>query len=130
LIKVDTKTITDKSNVATEYNFLVIGDPCAGSPPRCTTKGEFDGCLPMEAPDVVCSGATLTNATRSDGGHVIIGLLRDTGDFQEGEFVDYATEKDASGGTLKGACDTREQAGFNSGMGAIFQQVARINPIR
>mmetsp|Transcript_13398 Transcript_13398/g.36038 ORF Transcript_13398/g.36038 Transcript_13398/m.36038 type:complete len:318 (-) Transcript_13398:194-1147(-) len=128
LIKVDTKSVTDSSGVEKQYNFHVIGDPCVNSPPRCRSPKE-QGCLPFEAPGVACEGGTLQKAIRSDGGHVIIGMFFPADDLAEGEYIDFETEADAVGNSLKSACKTREGAGYNSGMGAIFQQVARLNPI-
>lgn len=129
LIKVDTKSVKDKTGATKEYKFLVIGDPCAETPQVCTKKGELDGCIPQEAPDVVCKGNKLKNANQSDGGHIIIGMFADV-PVRQDQYTNFATEKDAEGNTLKEACAARQAAGYDSGMGAIFQQVARIHPIQ
>jgi len=127
LIKVDTKTISDKTGKAKEYHFEVIGDPCVNMPPRCTKQAQ-QGCIPFEAPAVECEDASLQNAIRSDGGHIIIGMYF-TGSYAEGQYIDYETDADVNGNTLKGACEARANSGYHSGMGAIFQQVARLNKI-
>lgn len=129
LIKVDVKMITDATGATRSYNFTVIGDPCVASPERCTKAGQT-GCLPFEAPAVVCSGNKLQKAIRSDGGHIIIGVLQSSGQgLHQGDYIDFETERDAQGTSLKESCQRRKEAGFDSGMGAIFQQVARLNPI-
>lgn len=129
LIKVDVKTITDATGATRSYNFTVIGDPCVASPARCSKPGE-QGCLPFEAPAVVCSGDKLEKAVRSDAGHIIVGILQSSGpQLHQGDYIDFETEKDAHGNSLKESCQSRKKAGFNSGMGAIFQQVARLNPL-
>jgi len=129
LIKVDTKSVKDKTGLAKQYKFLVIGDPCVHNPKVCTEAGDFDQCIPQEAPDVVCEGNKLKNAEHSDGGHIIIGMFGDV-PASEDQYVDFATALDADGNKLNEACAAREAADYDSGMGAIFQQVARINPIQ
>jgi len=125
LIKVDTKTIKDMTGEAKQYHFEVIGDPCVDSPPKCTEEAQ-SGCIPYEAPAIECTEKRLENAIRSDGGHIIIGMYF-TGSYSEGQYIDYETMADQKGNTLKGACEARTKSGYNSGMGAIFQQVARLN---
>jgi len=128
LIKVDTKTIKDKTGKAKKYYFEVIGDPCVSSPSVCTEEGE-SGCIPFEAPAVECEGTRLQNAIRSDGGHVIIGMYFVGGSYAKNQFIDYETMVDTYGNSLKDSCEKRAKKGFDSGMGAIFQQVARLNRV-
>eukprot|EP00440_Ansanella_granifera_P019683 gb/GFBE01021381.1/.p1 GENE.gb/GFBE01021381.1/~~gb/GFBE01021381.1/.p1 ORF type:complete len:291 (+),score=54.95 gb/GFBE01021381.1/:1-873(+) len=128
VIKVDTKTITDSSGTSQEYHFTVIGDPCANKPPTCTKAGEHN-CLPFEAPAVKCNDGQLEKAILSDHGYVIIGMFSSADNLAAGEYIDYETMTDDEGNTLKGFCQERADAGYDSGMGAIFQQVARLNPI-
>merc|ERR1712118_521568 len=77
--------------------------------------------LAESAPDVVCdcgnggSACILVNATLSEAGHPIIGLLHSS---SEGK--DF---------TAQANCDAREDNGLRSGMGLIFRKVAEINPI-
>jgi len=127
LIKVDTKTIKDKTGKGKEYYFEVIGDPCVHMPPKCTKESQ-SGCIPFEAPAIECEGNKLQNAIRSDGGHIIIGMYF-TGSYGDDQYIDYETMVDRNGNSLKGACENRAKQGYNSGMGAIFQQVARLNKI-
>lgn len=64
-----------------------------------------------------CSRQGLEGATYSDHGFVIIGMYFAPGrDAQEGSDYDSM-------------CEDRERAGFNSGMGEIFRQVAAISPV-
>jgi len=128
LIKVDTKTVKDNTGKDKQYHFEVIGDPCVNSPPLCTQQGE-SGCIPYEAPAVECEDGRLENAIRSDKGHIIIGMYFTDKSYSEDEYIDYETMADMAGNKLKDACEYRAKAGFNSGMGAIFQQVARLNKI-
>lgn len=133
LLKVDYKTFADKTGTNKTHAFVVIGNPCASNPPTCmtTSSASLEECMPEEAPAVVCNKeGELTKAMKSDGGHIIIGMY-----FVEGSqitpvnYVDYETQAMQDGKTIKAACEKRREAGYNSGMGAIFQQVARINPI-
>jgi len=137
-LKVDTHNVTDSSGTTQQYNFVVIGNPCGasdelpqGNPSVCSRPAEAmeEHCIPGEAPAVVCDGTSLRNAVLSDSEHIIIGMFFPESSAQEGQYVDYETQADEAGNTLKDACEQREQSGFNSGMGAIFQMVARINPI-
>eukprot|EP00927_Polykrikos_kofoidii_P067344 TRINITY_DN62843_c0_g1_i1.p1 TRINITY_DN62843_c0_g1~~TRINITY_DN62843_c0_g1_i1.p1 ORF type:complete len:301 (+),score=60.21 TRINITY_DN62843_c0_g1_i1:72-974(+) len=130
-LRVDTKSVTTASGTS-QYNFLVIGNPCvlSGTPPSppvtCTGASNIadTGCIPFEAPGVQCTQqGQLVNATLSDNDHVIVGLFEAV----DGAYIDYATEEDAEGKKLSSSCAAREQVGFDSGMGAIFQQVAKLN---
>jgi hypothetical protein len=114
------------------YNALVIGNPCSNrelilpdGKLDVTFTDPFDTSvktsLAESAPDVVCecgkgaSECTLVNATLSEAGHPIIGLLHAS---RAGEDL-----------TAESQCASREENGFRSGMGLIFRKVAEINPI-
>lgn len=131
LLKVDTLSVLDKAGTSQIYNFTVMGNPCKEKPPRCEEASEKmeKGCIPREAPAVVCEDDQLQKAVLSDNGHVIMGMYFPESSAASGEFVDYETEKDQQGNTLKGQCEERQKSGFQSGMGAIFQMVARLNEI-
>jgi len=126
-VHVDTVLVQEKS-----YDALVIGNPCAkrelvlpngrldvsfADPfdPSVTTS------LAESAPDVVCDcghgdgKCTLVNATLSEKGHPVIGLLHASG---AGEEL-----------TAEANCEARQDNGFRSGMGLIFRKVAEINPV-
>jgi len=108
-IHIDTLTV-HLSDGYYEFNFLVLGDPCA-------MEGGED-LIPSSAPDATCDGAGLEMATYSDLGYVIIGLYQDlpaTG------FQDSAVHE--------ASCQARADAGYTSGMGTIFRDVASINPV-
>ena len=126
-IAVDTKQVGVGGQTA-EYSFVVIGNPCASSPPL-DADGRLDvpifdpfanasSTLAKEAPDVVCDGTELQAATLSDHGHVIIGLYHDDGS-GGGKSISDA----------QSFCEAREDTGFASGMGAIFREVANITRI-
>ena len=77
--------------------------------------------IPAEAPDVTCSkSGALSNATTSDGGHIIVGMLQELNSQQD--------RNDVS--TVADACIKRAKEGYQSGMGKIFVEVAGINPLR
>merc|ERR1719428_2080217 len=81
-IKVDTKTVTTKDGPK-QYHFAVIGNPCLSpeglsetwQDPMSGTKTS----LQEQVPDLKCSGDTLTGATLSDHGHIIIGMFHENG---------------------------------------------------
>merc|ERR1711924_470076 len=110
-VKVDSATVS-----GTSYNVLVIGNPCARDPAvNLTSDGRIDEpsgmgnqTLADVAPEVKCSGNVLVNATMSNGGHPIIGLLHSS-----------TSDSDVSGAN----CASRAAAGYNSGMGQIFRKV-------
>lgn len=104
---IDTKTISTASGER-QYNFLVIGNPCVQP-----------SAIPISAPDVNCDGEELLGATFSDGGYVIIGMLFDDDGYEGGNHADMAQDM----------CQERAEAGYNSGMGQIFIEVAGISPI-
>ena len=89
-------------------NIIVdLGDPCV-HPQR----------IPRRAPEVRCVGGRLEGATRSAHDHVVIGAM------QTGEQTTYYKAE-----MVDGRCRARKQAGYRSGMGRIFVEVASINPI-
>jgi hypothetical protein len=125
-VKVDTISVT-----GTEYKALVIGDPCTDSSiinedgtlnvefPDPFQRGSGTENLATAAPDVICEKKhgryKLQNATLSDRNHIVIGLLHDSpGITFSSDEVD---------------CASREEEGFNSGMGSIFRELAKLNPI-
>ena len=98
-------TILSSSSYLTAY----LGDPCV-QPER----------IPRRAPEVQCVGGRLEGATRSAHDHVVIGVMQ-TG--ERGQPTYYKAEM------VDGRCRARKQAGYRSGMGRIFVEVASINPI-
>ena len=98
-------TILSSSSYLTAY----LGDPCV-QPER----------IPRRAPEVRCVGGRLEGATRSAHDHVVIGVMQ-TG--ERGQTTYYKAEM------VDGRCRARKQAGYRSGMGRIFVEVASINPI-
>lgn len=125
----DTKKVTDKSGVEKEYRFEVIGNPCESNPAVCE-EGQHEGCIPSEAPAVKCDQGKLAKAVESDGGHVIIGMYYDeVGDgAQAGDTAQPGPDGEQV--TLNDMCDKRSRSGSQSGMGTIFIQVAKLNPIQ
>lgn len=106
-LKVDTKTVAS-SDGAHEHNVLVYVDPC-----KDPSK------IPRQAPDVKCSSGKLVDASYSDGGHVIVGMLTPVPS-------DGAYNKVSS---VSEMCADRAEHGYHSGMGMIFIDVAKINPL-
>jgi hypothetical protein len=122
-VKVDTISV-----MGTQYNALVIGDPCTDDAiinhDGTLDKEFYDPfgrsgkvSLATEAPDVICEKSHgkyhLQNATLSDNKHIVIGLLHDS----QGET--FPDEE----------CEDRAAHGYNSGMGNIFRVLAGLNPI-
>jgi hypothetical protein len=108
-LTVDTKTVTT-SDGPQEYSFVVLGK-------FCEAAGTDTSLIPEEAPDVTCTGNDIDGATLSDQGYPIVGMLHTDGitGTNSVEMHDF--------------CEEREQAGYQSGMGQIFIDVAKINPI-
>merc|ERR1712055_383658 len=104
-VKADTLEV-DTRDGRTTFDVLVIGDPCV-QPQR----------IPRRAPEVRCVDGRLEGATRSANDHVVIGLM------QTGAESYYTADM------VDGRCRARKQAGYRSGMGRIFVEVASINPI-
>jgi hypothetical protein len=131
LVKVDTISVEGM-----EYKALVIGDPCTNSAiinddgtldvefpdPYDSSKTENLGTSDGEAgaaPDVICEshhgGYKLQNATLSKHKHIVIGLLHDT------PGITFSSDEID--------CTKREEEGFVGGMGSIFRELAKLNPI-
>jgi len=107
-VKADTLEVETRQG-RTTLDVLVIGDPCV-QPER----------IPRRAPEVRCVGGRLEGATRSAHDHVVIGVMQ-TG--ERGQTTYYKAEM------VDSRCRARKQAGYRSGMGRIFVEVASINPI-
>jgi hypothetical protein len=113
-LKVDTKTIQMTEGAKQAY-FVVIGNPC-----------KTQTAIPMQAPDVNCGpNQELVRATLSDHGYVIIGMFFEPGiDGHSNTAVQKSNQAE-----FAPMCQSRADAGHNSGMGMIFREVAAINPI-
>lgn len=88
---------------------MVIGNPCA-DPDK----------VPTQAPEIGCTNGELDGATKSDHGYIIIGMLH-TGS--------EATKPAFAEAELTAECAERRAAGYRSGMGTIFREVALISEI-
>jgi hypothetical protein len=120
-IRVDTKTVVTADGGARTFNVTVIGDPCLAPgmlhAPFLQPFDKRTTTIATEAREVRCSKQGLEGATYSDHGFVIIGLY-------------FAPGKHAQdGSTFDSMCEDRANAGYNSGMGEIFRQVAAISPV-
>jgi len=128
-IKLDTKTIETKSGMQ-QFKFQVIGNPCS-SPSFASIYNKLwndpfapgkQSSLAQDAPDVKCNGEQLEAAVLSDNGNIIVGMMLDEADAHERmTFRDVASDE-----ALRGFCQQRKKAGYNSGMGVIFAKVANI----
>ena len=119
-IRVDSKTVHTADGPRT-LNVTVIGDPCLASgmlnKPFMQPFDKRMTTISAEARELRCGKQGLEGATYSDHGFVIIGLF-------------FAPGKQAQdGSTFDSDCTLRANAGYNSGMGEIFRQVAAISPI-
>jgi len=113
---IDTLTVSLKSGTKKQFHFFVIGDPCE--------KGGIPETLHKSAPELVCDGSSLRGATKSDHGHVIIGMfLVGAG---QGSACVYGEDKHQQ---LDSMCTQRAASGDKSGMGKIFIDLARVNPV-
>jgi hypothetical protein len=123
---VDVKTISDKHGVQKTYEFLVVGNPCANNPPVCTTETQI-GCIPEDAPHLVCENHQLKGAVLSDGGYVIMGMLLKHGD------ADYDFDTfifDTTKLSLAEGCKQRaEKLNYQSGVGSCFHRMGLLNPL-
>jgi len=104
LVRTDTRTVYTKEGRKT-YDFLVIGDPCADV-----------NRIPWQAPELKCKNGRLEKAIRSDNGHIIIGMLHKKA--LGADFYEI--------GVTNSDCKARADAGYPSGMGTIFREVAQI----
>jgi len=128
-IKLDTKSITTNDG-SHSYYVAVIGDPCKNP--------AFSA--PPEAPELKCEAGKLKGATFSDHGHVILGLF-----FMAKEKYGVAAstavvtpsatqlviqnKHDVDGPHMTQICKQRADGGHQSGMGAIFINVAKMTPV-
>lgn len=149
---VDTKTL-ETAEGPREYHFLVIGDPCAHEKklhkPFNDPFGGHSVTL-AERADLQCHNGHLQGALYSDGGYLIMGML-----FPEEKDSESLTQVQQhkphhhhhhhhhdhvedlhfrEGWTdatqlVKNACVKRKATGYDSGMGLVFQKLAKINPI-
>merc|ERR1711988_642680 len=157
-IRVDTKNVTTASGER-QYRFAVIGNPCDHpeelDKPFQQSFGWGETTLRHDAPEVRCSDdGRLLGAHMSDHGYVILTMFFDDGDdfdkpgalvtaasgrvavkAPQGEPTPGRVIKSPSGLTYQdehefsGMCESRKNAGYNSGMGEIFRKVAGISPI-
>jgi hypothetical protein len=122
--RVDKKTIHTSSGPQT-YDVIVIGDPCK-HPDKLDSKfvdpfSQTTVSLMDEAPEVKCEDGKLKGATFSDAGYPILGMFFTGPPGLEGTFQNASS--------FKSECDSRKKAGYNSGMGLIFDKVASITPL-
>ena len=120
-IRVDTKSIVTADEGLRAFNVTVIGDPCVApgmlNAPFLQPFDKRMTTIAHEAREVRCGKQGLEGATYSDHGFVIIGLY-------------FAPGRNAQdGSSFEGMCEDRANAGYNSGMGEIFRQVAAISPV-
>ena len=124
-IRVDTKTVATSDQGARAFNVSVIGDPCLKpgmlNMPFLQPFDKRTTTIAAEAREVRCGKQGLEGASYSDHGYVVIGLYFAPGRAQPGSSQD--------GASFRGMCDDRAAAGYNSGMGEIFRQVAAISPV-
>lgn len=158
-IRVDTKNVTTSSGER-QYRFAVIGNPCDHpeklEEPFQQSFGWGETTLRHDAPEVRCSeDGRLLGAHMSDHGYVILTMFFDDGDsFNEpgalaiaaskGEHVSVPNGSPTPGRVVRSPagltyqdefefgpmCESRKNAGYNSGMGEIFRKVAEISPIQ
>jgi len=149
-IRIDTRNVTT-SDGTRQYRFAVIGNPCDHREKLDErfeqSFGWGDTSIKESAPEVRCSDdGQLLGAYMSDNGYVILTMFFDDG---EGGAVNEATAlaapngKPTPGRVLKSTtgltfqdefefqdmCESRKNAGYNSGMGEIFRKVAGLSPI-
>lgn len=124
-VRVDTKTIATTDGEQ-QYHVLVIGNPCL-HPEKLNQYfvdpfAQRNTNLKEEAPEIQCdSDGSLVGAYLSDRGHPILGMFFTDADTNSKPFTD-ASQYNAQ-------CASREDNGYNSGMGQVFHQVAMISPI-
>jgi len=112
-LKVKVKSDVGEKIVQHTFQALVIGDPCS-KPDK----------IPRSAPAVVCKDGKLQDAVLSKNGHVVIGLTQ-----PESRYLKYSKASYMKASYLSGRCESRKKAGYQSGMGKIFLEVASISPI-
>merc|ERR1712178_158568 len=132
-IKVDTACIRTADGTRQHY-VAVMGNPCAYpqalNAPYANPFSGGSSTLARDAPELACDGQTLRGATLSDNGHVILSIFF----MEEGAAGVGASTASISGAyndvsAMAQQCQSRADQGYASGMGLIFQQIAKINPI-
>lgn len=149
-IRIDTKNITTKDGTR-QYRVAVIGNPCDKKEqldtPFQQSFGWGETTLRESAPEVRCSDqGELLGAHFSDHGYPILTMFFDDGE-QAAEEDSHALAapqgtptpgrvfKSHTGLTYQDEfefgpmCESRKNAGYNSGMGEIFRKVAGLSPI-
>jgi len=91
------------------FKMFVIGDPCL-NPSK----------IPREASELTCKNGVLQGAMKSTNGHVVIGMVQSN---------DTPAENSAASAQQLERCDNRKKTGYKWGMGKIFVDIAKINPI-
>lgn len=139
---VDTKTVelkvhgegNEKVTELRQYHFLVLGDPCT-NPEKIseTFESPFSGqtiSIKTSAPDVNCDSeyGVLNHGTRSDHGHIIVGMIFGD-DTLDGPREDAPVKEIDADKNLQDYCKVRTDRGYSSGMGLIFRKVAEAAPI-
>jgi hypothetical protein len=125
LVKIDTKQVVTATG-SRQYHFAVIGNPCS-KPEKFLEEhadpfGDGTYSLSQSAPDLRCRDGFVQDAVWSDNGYVIIGLLHETASFSASDIA-------ANDVSMASVCQSRADAGYNSGMGTIFRLAAGITPI-
>jgi len=118
-VAIDTKTVTFKDGASAALSFMVIGNPCA------TNQNPFTEDLKKSAPELACDGNHLKGATLSDNNHVIIGMYF-TGSNASEECMYSSGPMKAE---LTQMCQQRHANPTQGGMGEIFINLAKINPV-
>lgn len=131
-IAVDTKMVATRDGERA-LDMLVIGDPC--EKPGALDR-PFDEVLRGEqttlrkvAPELVCKDGVLQGATRSDHGHVVVGRLFASREILGLSEQDQPEALPSETVSWRERCEERASGGFKSGMGRIFREVAKINPL-
>jgi len=125
-LHVDTKAVTDSTGIEASYRFVVIGDPCVNAETNANgqilrgSRGNTSS-LATKAPDVTCAQGRLERATLSDHGGVIIGMHHDAA---PGLTVSGNADHEA-----QEYCEAHSARGDQRSMGAIFREVASLNPL-
>lgn len=141
MIAVDTKTVALSGGIRQQFNFAVIGDPCAH--PEALTRTYTDAfqgsdtTLAAQAPELQCVDGRLRGATLSDHGAIIIGMLGPAPalttpaptDPTPGRVVTVGASTFQDAREFSSFCAERAQSGYNSGMGLIFRLAAAVSPL-
>jgi len=131
-IRVDTKTITLANGVSRQYDFAVIGNPCANqdklyAPYQDPFTGATES-ITQSAPEIKCTGnGELIGGTLSDNGYIIMSMFH--GNAENYHHNNAPGSKANAGYQIVEACQKRADNGYNSGMGKIFRKIAGVSPI-